>query len=301
MLGEWSHCITGEITPRYVNIDTGATIFCTREPRSLSCGGVRSTLGGGTKTKAARRANAGRPKGKAPMDETAFAPAQTEQFALHRLSRMSLPEIPPLGTVSPAGARVTTRSTIVDEADVALPDSAGMHLLVMSPDSFNTYPLPKVGDVTIGRSGKSKIVIEDPKASREHARLFVDVEQGRYHVEDTGSANGTLVRDTVIPKRERVPVAPGEAIAIGSTVLMVQQNRTTLGHQRLWSHAYFETRLEAECARGDTAGGRFALVRVRLQQPLPWTRLAPSTPRSSFFATTTTITSTGSCSLTRAR
>ena len=170
---------------------------------------------------------------------------------------------------------MTTRSTILDEADVALPDRAGMHLLVMSPDSFNTHPLPKVGDVTIGRSGKSKIVVEDPKASREHARLYVDVEQGCYYIEDTGSANGTLVRDTVIPKLEKVPVAPGEAIAIGTTVLMVQQNRTTLGHQRLWSHAYFETRLEAECARGDTAGGRFALVRVRLQRPLAWTRLAP--------------------------
>jgi DNA-binding NtrC family response regulator len=170
---------------------------------------------------------------------------------------------------------LTTRSTIVDEADGALPDIAGMHLLVMSPDSFNTYPLPKVGDVTIGRSGRAKIVIEDPKASREHARLYVDVEQGRYHVEDIGSANGTLVRDTLIPKSEKVPVAPGEAIAIGSTVLMVQQNRTTLSHQRLWSHAYFETRLEAECVRGNTAGGRFALIRVRLARPLTWTRLAP--------------------------
>jgi two-component system response regulator AtoC len=208
------------------------------------------------------------------MEHTGFSPAQSEQTGLHRLSNMPLPEHPPLGTVS-SGANVTTRSTIVDEADVSLPDSAGMHLLVMSPDSFNTYPLPKVGDVTIGRSGRSKIVIEDPKASREHARLYVDVEQGRYHIEDTDSANGTRVRDTVIPKCERIAVAPGEAIAIGTTVLMVQQNRTNLGHQRLWSHAYFETRLEAECARGDTAGGRFALVRFRVRQSLPWTRLAP--------------------------
>ena len=145
----------------------------------------------------------------------------------------------------------------------------------MSPDSFNTYPLPKVGDVTIGRSAKSKIVIEDPNASREHARLYVDVEQGRYHVEDAGSANGTRVRDAVIAKSEKVPVAPGEAIIIGSTVLMVQQNRSNLSHQRLWSHAYFETRLEAECARGDISGGRFALARFRLRNPLPWTRLAP--------------------------
>src|SRR5262245_41351009 len=158
--------------------------------------------------------------------------AQTEQFALLRLSKNSLREFPPLGTVRWSGAKVTTRSTILDEADVALTDSAGMHLLVMSPDSFNTHPLPKVGDVTIGRSGKSKIVVEDPKASREHARLYVDVEQGCYYIEDTGSANGTLVRDTVIPKSEKVPVAPGEAIAIGSTVL-IDRKSTRLNSSHL--------------------------------------------------------------------
>ncbi len=208
------------------------------------------------------------------MEQSGTPAAQSERSEVHRLCSPRLPEPPSAGTVSP-GANVTTRSTIVDEADVALPDSAGMHLLVMSPDSFNTYPLPKIGDVTIGRSGRSNIVIEDPKASREHARLYVDVDQGRYHIEDAGSANGTRVRDTVIPKSAKVPVAPGEAIAIGSTVLMVQQNRTVLSHQRLWSHAYFETRLEAECSRGDTAGDRFALVRFRVQHQLPWTRLAP--------------------------
>jgi len=150
-----------------------------------------------------------------------------------------------------------------------------MHVLVMSPDSFNTHPLPKTGAVTIGRSGKSQIVVDDPMASREHMRIHIDDVHGAFAVEDMGSANGTRVRDVAIARGALTPILPGEAITIGSTVLMVQQNRTALQHQRLWSHAYFETRLEAECGRGDTSGGRFALVRLRVERLLPWTRLAP--------------------------
>ncbi|HXU05469.1 MAG TPA: sigma 54-interacting transcriptional regulator [Polyangia bacterium] len=178
------------------------------------------------------------------------------------------------GTVRYAKAQVNTRSTIVEDPDFIPEDREGQHVLVMSPDSFNTYPLPKLGVVTIGRSGKSEIIVDDPMASREHARLHIGDAHGVY-VEDTGSANGTRVRDSEIEAGKKVLVAPGEAISIGNTVLMVQQNRTTVVHQRLWSHAYFETRLDAECARGDTSGGHFTLVRLRVEQTLPWTKLAP--------------------------
>ncbi len=168
-----------------------------------------------------------------------------------------------------------TRSTFIEDSAPPPVDGEGMHVLVMSPDSFNTYALPKTGVVSIGRSGKSQILIDDPLASRDHARVHVDGVGGVYHVEDMGSANGTRVRDTAITKGAMISIVPGEAITIGSTVLMVQQNRTALQHQRLWSHAYFETRLEAECGRGHTSGGRFALVRLRLERSLPWTKLAP--------------------------
>src|SRR3954463_1761521 len=64
-------------------------------------------------------------------------------------------------------------------------------------------------------------------------------------------------------------------MTIGSTVLMVQHNRMSVGRQRLWSHAYFETRLEGECERAEASGGVFALVRLSVEVPLPWTRVAP--------------------------
>ena len=168
-----------------------------------------------------------------------------------------------------------SRTTILDDSDDAR-DQGHYHLLVMSPDSFSTVPLPLRGLLTIGRSNKADVQIDDPLASREHARLHIGDDGDRgFRLEDVGSANGTRARDAVIRAGELVPVAPGEAMTIGSTVLMVQHNRMSVGRQRLWSHAYFETRLEGECERAEASGGGFALVRLSVELPVPWTRVAP--------------------------
>jgi len=142
----------------------------------------------------------------------------------------------------------------------------------MSPDSFTTLPLPKQGILTVGRSTRSDIQIEDPLASRDHGQLHLGEQ---IFVQDMGSQNGTRVRDQAIGKGALVPINPGEGVTIGSTVLMVQHNRSNFGRQRLWSHAYFESRLEAECNRAEASNGSFALARLRLDRPLPWTTLAP--------------------------
>jgi DNA-binding NtrC family response regulator len=169
---------------------------------------------------------------------------------------------------------VITRTTISDDSsgERLLEGDAGLHLLIMSPDSFTTLPLPKKGVLTVGRSTRSDVQIEDPLASREHGRLHLDEQ---VYFEDLGSANGTRVRDAAIGKGELVAINPGEGVTIGSTVLMVQHNRSHLGRQRLWSHAYFESRLEAECGRPEATAGSFALARLRLDRPVPWTTLAP--------------------------
>jgi two-component system, NtrC family, response regulator AtoC len=171
---------------------------------------------------------------------------------------------------------VITSTTITETCDEERPpdgDGGGLHLLVMSPDSFATLPLPSKGVLTIGRSTRSDVQIDDPLASRDHGRLHID-ERG-FFIEDLGSANGTRVHETTIQKGIPLRVNPGEGITIGSTVLMVQQNRSRLGAQRLWSHAYFESRLEAECSRTAEVGGTFALARLRLPTPIPWATLAP--------------------------
>lgn len=155
-----------------------------------------------------------------------------------------------------------------------------LHVLLMSPDSFLSLPLPCPGTVDIGRSSKCAIRLDDPLASRTHARLHATLTEGALllELEDLGSANGTRLRDRRVPGGQRIPFVAGEAITVGSTVLMVQQNRPAFGLRRLWSHAYFETRLEDECARAISSGHTLTLVRLEVGRT-PWTRVVPSLVR----------------------
>jgi DNA-binding NtrC family response regulator len=172
---------------------------------------------------------------------------------------------------------VITKTTIADEGDADDDISTGFHLLLMSPDVFISQPLPSSGVLTIGRSAKCDVHVDDPMASREHARLHVSRADGEIDlaIEDAGSVNGTRVRDVVIRAHERVPLLSGDAVIIGATVIMVMQNRSPMGPRRLWSHAYFEARIEDECSRSGKAKSSFALTRVRFSGAAHWTKVLP--------------------------
>jgi len=147
----------------------------------------------------------------------------------------------------------------------------------MTPEVFASQPLPSSGSVMIGRSSKCLVQVEDAMASREHALLHIGGSDGApvLTIEDVKSANGTRVRDGAIKPGERVPILPGEAVMIGATVIMVLQNRSQSGPRRLWSHAYFEARVEDECARAGKLKSTFALARLRLSGAASWTRILP--------------------------
>ena len=123
---------------------------------------------------------------------------------------------------------MATPTTLLDESTLARSQAgaaAGLHLLVMGPKQFATFALPARGEVIVGRGGGDgvDVKLDDAKASRRHLRLHVgdDIE-----VEDLGSANGTRVHDRKLAARTRgFACLPGEAIAVGSLVLMVQPNR----------------------------------------------------------------------------
>jgi DNA-binding NtrC family response regulator len=55
----------------------------------------------------------------------------------------------------------------------------------------------------------------------------------------------------------------GEVIDVGATLAILQRRPPPLPARRIWSHAYFETRLAEECARAERAGTGFAVVRLR--------------------------------------
>jgi len=148
--------------------------------------------------------------------------------------------------------------------------SSGYYLLVMGPELFTTYPLPPTGTLTIGRAENAEVRLADPLASRLHARLHVG---DALQIEDLGSANKTRVREVPLSPGERLTIAPGEAIAIGSTILMVQQ-RLPPRVRLVRPHGYLEARLEEECARSEMTRDPFALVRLHVEGELSPARLA---------------------------
>ena len=72
--------------------------------------------------------------------------------------------------------------------------------------------------MTIGRSPKADIVLEDERASRLHCGIrLIDDE---YHVKDLASKNGTYLNDERI---EADVLKVGDKIRVGGTVITVEK------------------------------------------------------------------------------
>src|SRR5688572_4077599 len=143
-----------------------------------------------------------------------------------------------------------------------------LHLTVMAPNVFETYPLPANGSVRIGRDEGADIRITDDMASRLHVRLDVDASAG-ISVEDLGSSNGTFVRGERIEPGRRIVLQPGEALSIGFTHLMVQRRRPPTRERPFHGHGAFEERLEDACARAAETAVAFAVVRMQIDAEEP--------------------------------
>ena len=154
-------------------------------------------------------------------------------------------------------------STIIDRKTPDPAGAGGLHLVVMGPDEFATHPLPATGELVIGRGAGVEVSLADPLASRRHARLRMGA---TLEVEDLGSANGTRVREALLPPRQVARVLPGEAIAIGSTILMIQQNRVRPLPRAALGHGELEGRIDWECARAEATGVAFSVVRLQVSR-----------------------------------
>ena len=105
-------------------------------------------------------------------------------------------------------------SFVEGEAELA-PLAGGQATLTLyeGPRPARTFSLAKPV-VTLGRLPESDIVVADPGASRQHARITNA--NGEFVLTDLGSTNGTLVNDETV--HDRV-LDDGDRITIGDTVL----------------------------------------------------------------------------------
>jgi hypothetical protein len=108
------------------------------------------------------------------------------------------------------GCLVRTR----DESGVAPADylpAEGTVLQIRSPGDREGELVGLEGEViTIGRSPKSDLFLDDVTVSRRHARVLVDTDG--YTIEDEGSLNGTYVNRRRI---ERHQLFDGDEVQIG--------------------------------------------------------------------------------------
>jgi two-component system response regulator AtoC len=114
------------------------------------------------------------------------------------------------------------RSTAQELPPPAAPSMPGHRLLVMRAETWTAHELPGEGAVTIGRGPDADIRVPEQGVSRHHARLDVLPGGAGFQITDLGSRNGTRVRQVVV-LGATAAIAPGEAIGIGKTLLVIQQ------------------------------------------------------------------------------
>jgi two-component system, NtrC family, response regulator AtoC len=131
-------------------------------------------------------------------------------------------------------------------------------LLIFVGESVSSVALPVSGDAVIGRSREADVHVPHDSLSRKHAAL--KIEGGAVKVRDLGSQNGTKVNQRSV-KDEWVTLELGDALKLGNATAVLQKSPAARAHRRLWTHGYFEARLEEECARGV---GVFLVVRLHV-------------------------------------
>jgi two-component system, NtrC family, response regulator AtoC len=138
-------------------------------------------------------------------------------------------------------------------------DRTSLRLRIAGAGMFAVRSLPSSGQLLIGRADEADVMIDDPSVSRRHAILHLGA---TLCIEDLGSANGTVIGGKRIGSNELREIAPGDAIELGAVMLMVQKPVEIERPRRIWTHGYFEGRVEEECMRAESAGGCFAVARI---------------------------------------
>jgi two-component system response regulator AtoC len=146
-------------------------------------------------------------------------------------------------------------------ADPADPIAAGYRLRFAGPKGVVVVDVPRSGVVVVGRGDDVDVKLDEPSISRRHAQFVVGE---TLLIEDLGSANGTRVRDHVIAPDERCDVQTGDVVTLGDVMCSVQGPAHGQRARLLRPHAYFEARVEDECARAAGTASTFAVIQVQV-------------------------------------
>jgi len=167
--------------------------------------------------------------------------------------------VPTFDELEQLGNTVLTAEAVDVDEDDGREHAGHLQMVVIGNGMFATYPLCDGAAIAIGRSTQCDITIDDESISRRHAIVRVGT---TLTIEDVGSSNGTCVRGKRLKLGKPTEIAVGELVTVGAARLMVQRRAVPVRPRRLWTHDYFEARLEEECARVQRGGSGFALLRI---------------------------------------
>ncbi len=169
------------------------------------------------------------------------------------------------------------RTTLPD--DTPLPTEERRPALVFLRGELLAAPIPlERSEIVLGRALEADIRINDPRASRLHARITVLQEEGGpalYRVTDLGSTNGTLLNGRPVTD---ATLQDGDKITIGEHLLRFEllddvdrefrrQIYRLLAHDELTglltSKSFF-SELRREAGRADADGREFCVLMMDL-------------------------------------
>ena len=137
-------------------------------------------------------------------------------------------------------------------------------LVVNGKTSTAQVALPDEGETTIGRSDECTLKLPDSLLSRMHA--VVRRAGAGFEVVDCGSMNGTFLGSERLEPGVPRAFSVGDVLHLGATDLVLQFASGGARPRRLWTHGYFEARVEDECARAADGGHAFAIVHVKVDR-----------------------------------
>jgi len=167
----------------------------------------------------------------------------------------------------------TTRVSRVSAIGDRVPAGQSCLVVIYGPHLGRRYELGD-GEITIGREVGSTIQVDLDNVSRRHAKLMW--RDGKVHVKDLGSTNGTYLNDDEITERTEVPLRSGDLLKIGGSIFKFLYGgdveslfheeiyRITImdGLTQLYNKRYFKEFLEREMARGLRYGRPLSLMMI---------------------------------------
>jgi DNA-binding NtrC family response regulator len=104
-------------------------------------------------------------------------------------------------------------------APTAANPGAPLRLVVFCGGQVTSHPIPRMGEVVLGRGVEAHVVIEHETVSRKHASILLG---DQLRIVDHGSFNGTKIGGQRVAPRVEVPLGLAMIAELGETMVLVQ-------------------------------------------------------------------------------